>query len=206
MTTKLVHIVDDDAGFRQVTARLLQNHGYSVAEYHSADEFLEQVGAGAEVGCLLLDVSLPGLSGLDLQSRLSEVGSPFPIVFLTGYSDIPATVRAIKSGAEDVLTKPVEIPVLLDSIGRAFARHEVERKQQKWLRNARALLDSLTPREREVLDFIVRGKLNREAARALGITERTIKAHRRRVIDKLGAHSVADLVSTVERLGIMIRD
>ena len=204
--THLVHIVDDDASFRKAIGRLLQTHGYSVEEYESADQFLERVRAGAEVGCILLDVSLPGLSGPELQSRLFEVGSPFPIVFLTGHGDIPTTVRAIKSGAEDFLTKPVQGQALLNSIGRAIARHELERRHQQWLRNARALLDSLTPREREVFDFIVRGKLNKQAAHALGITERTIKAHRQRVIDKLGAKSVADLVSMAERLGVLTLD
>ena len=203
--TGLVHIVDDDASFRKATGRLLQAHGYDIAEYETADQFLERVRAGAEVGCILLDVNLPGLSGPDLQSRLFEVGSPFPIVFLTGYGDIPTTVRAIKSGAEDFLTKPVQSQDLLASIGRAMARHEVERRHQQWMRDARAQLESLTPREREVFDYIVRGKMNKETAHALGITERTIKAHRQRLIAKLGAKSVADLVAMAERLG-MIED
>ena len=204
--TQLVHIVDDDDFFRQATGRLLQAHGYDVAEYESADQFLDCVRAGAEVGCILLDVSLPGLSGPDLQSRLFEVGSPFPIVFLTGHGDIPTTVRAIKFGAEDFLTKPIQGQSLLASIGRAMARHAVERKHQQWMRDARAALESLTPREREVLNFIVRGKMNKEFAHALGITERTIKAHRQRVIAKLGAKSVADLASFAERLGLLQDD
>jgi FixJ family two-component response regulator len=203
--TGLVHIVDDDASFRKATGRLLRAHGYDIAEYETADQFLERVRAGAEVGCILLDVNLPGLSGPDLQSRLFEVGSPFPIVFLTGYGDIPTTVRAIKSGAEDFLTKPVQSQDLLASIGRAMARHEVERRHQQWMRDARAQLESLTPREREVFAYIVRGRMNKETAHALGITERTIKAHRQRLIAKLGAKSVADLVAMAERLG-MIED
>jgi len=200
--TQIVHIVDDDSSFRRATGRLLHANGFEVEEHESADQFLERVGAGAAVGCILLDVSLPGLSGPELQSRLSQFGSPFPIVFLTGHGDIPTSVRAIKSGAEDFLTKPVKSDALLDSIRRALARHEVERKRQQRFRDARALLDSLTPREREVFDLVVRGKMNKQAAHALGITERTIKAHRERVISKLGARSLADLVSLAERLGI----
>lgn len=204
--TQLIHIVDDDASFRQATGRLLQAQGYNIAEYESAEQFLERVRTGAPVGCILLDVSMPGLSGPDLQSRLFEVGSPFPIVFLTGHGDIPTTVRAIKSGAEDFLTKPVQSQDLLASIGRAMARHEVERRHQQWMRDASAHFETLTPREREVFNFIVRGKMNKETAHALGITERTIKAHRQRLIAKLGAKSVADLVAMAERLGMLEDD
>jgi FixJ family two-component response regulator len=201
--TGLVHIVDDDCSFRKATARLLGAKGYRTAEYESADQFLEKVRAGVDVGCILLDVSLPGLSGPDLQQLLFEFGSPFPIVFLTGHGDIPTTVRAIKSGAEDFLTKPSSADALLGAIERAIARHESQRGQQQWVRNARALLETLTPREREVFDFIVRGKMNKETAFALGITERTIKAHRQRITAKLGTHSIADLVSFAQRMGLI---
>jgi FixJ family two-component response regulator len=189
--------------FRHATARLLRLHGYEVVEYPSADQFLAQVCAGAEVGCILLDVSLPGLSGPALQRRLVEIGSPFPIVFLTGHGDIPTTVTAIKSGAEDFLTKPVAGQVLLESIGRAIARHDTESKHQQRMRDAHALLETLTPRERQVFDFIVRGRMNKQTAYALGITERTIKAHPHRKFEKLGARTIADLVSLAERLGIL---
>ena len=200
----MIHIVDDDASFRTAIGRLLRVHGYTVAEYQSADHFLQKVQAAAEGGCLLLDVRLPGLSGPDLQARLAELGSPLPIVFLTGYGDVPTTVRTIKAGAEDFLTKPVSRPALLDSVERAFARYETERAQQEWLKGARTLLDRLTPREREVFDHVVRGKLNKQTAHALGITERTIKAHRRRIFEKLGARTIADLVSLAERLGVLL--
>jgi FixJ family two-component response regulator len=199
----LVHIVDDDDDFRAGIARLLRLHGYAVAEYPSANDFLERVRSDAEVGCILLDVGLPGLSGPELQARLTEIGSLFPIVFLTGHGDVSTTVRAIKAGAEDFLTKPVPQQALLDSIGRAFARYKVERTRQDWMKAARSLLDSLTPREREVFEFVVRGRMNKQTARALGITERTIKAHRQRIFDKLGAQTIGDLVLLAERLGIL---
>ena len=200
----MIHIVDDDASFRTAIGRLLRVHGYAVAEYQSADHFLQKVQAAAEGGCILLDVRLPGLSGPDLQARLAELGSPLPIVFLTGYGDVPTTVRTIKAGAEDFLTKPVSRPALLDSVERAFARYETERAQQEWLKGARTLLDRLTPREREVFDHVVRGKLNKQTAHALGITVRTIKAHRHRIFEKLGARTIADLVSLAERLGVLL--
>jgi FixJ family two-component response regulator len=200
----LIHIVDDDEDFRAGIARLLQLHGYAVAEYPSANNFLEKVRSDAEAGCILLDVGLPGLSGPDLQVRLTELGSLFPIVFLTGHGDVPTTVRAIKAGAEDFLTKPVPKQVLLDSIGRAFARYELERTQQEWMKGARSLLDTLTPREREVFGFVVRGRMNKQTARELGITERTIKAHRQRIFDKLGAKTIGDLILLAERLGILL--
>lgn len=202
----LVHIVDDDASFRKATSRLLRHHGYNIAEYESADRFLEKVGERVEPGCILLDVRLPGLSGPDLQRRLAEFGSPFPIVFLTGHGDFPTTVRAVKAGAEDFLIKPVSRDILLDSIGRAIERHKAELAKVGRLRDARALLDTLTPRERQVLAFVARGKMNKEAAYALGITERTIKAHRGRIFEKLHAKTVADLVSMAERLGILSND
>lgn len=204
MHERLVHIVDDDASFRQATRRLLTAHRYQTAEYQTADQFLEKVRAtGIDVGCILLDVNLPGLSGPDLQQLLCELGSPFAIIFLTGHGDIPTTVRAIKSGAEDFLTKPAPAQALLAAIERAMARADTQRSQQQWLRKARTLLETLTPRERQVLNFIVRGKLNKQTAFALGIAERTIKAHRQRIIKKIGAHSVADLVSFAERMGLM---
>jgi FixJ family two-component response regulator len=202
----LVHIVDDDASFRKATGRLLRLHGYDIAEYESADRFLEQVGDLAEPGCILLDVRLPGLSGPDLQRRLAELGFTFPIIFLTGHGDFPTTVLAVKAGAEDFLIKPVPRRALLESIGRAIERQEAELPKMGWLRDARALLETLTPRERQVFEFVVRGKLNKQTAQALGITERTIKAHRHRIFEKLNAKTIADLVSLAERLGILSDD
>jgi len=201
--TQLVHIIDDDAAFRLAIGRLLRAYGYETAEYPSAEDFLEKVRAGLRDGCILLDVSMPGLSGPDLQASLVQLESPFPIVFLSGHGDVPTTVRAIKAGAEDFLTKPVSGPALLEGITRAFQRFETEQRQRDWLARAWSLLDTLTQREREVFDHVVRGRLNKQTAHALGITERTIKAHRQQIFDKLGARSVAELVSMAERLGVL---
>ena len=203
LMSRLVHIVDDDADFRAAIARFLQVHGYDTVEYQTADSFFELVRTGMTSGCILLDVGLPGLSGPDLQARLARVGSPFPIVFLTGRGEVSTTVRAIKAGAEDFLTKPVSAPALLDSIDRAFQRHEVEKAQREWLGSAQLSLQGLTPREREVFDYVVRGELNKQTAHALGITERTVKAHRQHIFEKLHARSVIDLVSLAVRLGIV---
>jgi FixJ family two-component response regulator len=203
MMSRTIHIVDDDTPFRAATARLLRLRGYAVAEYPSAENFLEHAPGGGEAGCVLLDVSLPGLSGPDLQARLAKLGSLFPIVFVTGHGDVPMTVRAMRAGAEDVLTKPVSQQALVDCIERAFAHYETDHARQEWTRHARSRLDTLTPREREVFEFVVRGKINKQTAHALGITERTIKAHRQRIFDKLGARTIADLVSLAERLGIL---
>jgi FixJ family two-component response regulator len=154
-------------------------------------------------GCILLDVRIPQLSGPELQERLSELGSALPIIFLTGHPDIPATVRAIKAGADDFLTKPVSSDVLLQAIERAIAHHEVTRGLKSKLDIVRAHIATLTPREREVFALIVRGNTNKQVARALGGTERTIKAHRHRVMEKMQVRSIAELVSLAERVGVL---
>jgi FixJ family two-component response regulator len=148
-------------------------------------------------------VRIPGLSGPELQGRLSEFGLTLPIVFLTGYPDIPTTVRTIKAGAVDFLTKPVSSDQLLRAVERAVARHEVARSRKVELEMVRAHIARLTPREREVLEFIVRGQTNKQAANALGATERTIKAHRQRVMEKMQVQSLAELVSLAERVGVL---
>lgn len=199
----LVYIVDDDAPFRVAVRRLLKLHGYDIAEYGSADEFLESVNEGAKPGCILLDIRLPGLSGPELQAQLSEMGSAFPIIFLTGQADVRTTVQAMKAGADDLLTKPVLEQSLIESIQSAFKRFETERARQEWTTSARCRLDTLTPREREVFEYVVRGVLNKETAHRLGITERTIKAHRQHLFEKLGARTVAELVSIAERLRVL---
>jgi RNA polymerase sigma factor (sigma-70 family) len=201
--TGLVHVVDDDASFRIAIERRLRLAGYEVATYESAQQLLDRLPAGDRPGCILLDVRIPGLSGPELQSRLIELGSTVPIVFLTGHADTATTVQVIKAGAEDFLTKPVSSEQLIDAIGRAFARQEADRGQRSKLESFRRLLASLTPRERQVFDLIVRGKINKRIAYELGMTERTVKAHRHQVMEKMQVHSLAELVSIAERLGLL---
>ena len=197
-----VHIVDDDASFRAAMERRLKHAGYEVATYASAQHLLDDLPSESVRSCLLLDVRIPELSGPELQERLSELGSTLPIIFLTGYPDIPATVRAIKAGADDFLTKPVSSDVLLQAIERAIAHHEVTRGLKSKLDGVRAHVAALTPRERQVFDLIIRGDTNKHVARALGCTERTIKAHRHRVMEKMQVRSLPELVSLAERVGI----
>jgi RNA polymerase sigma factor (sigma-70 family) len=198
----LIHVVDDDESFRTTLGRLLRTCGYEVVLYESAKQLLERLPDEAGPSCILLDVQIPGLSGPELQDRLAERGSALPIVFLTGYGDIPTTVQAIKAGAEDFLTKPVTKDRLLDAIERALAKARSTREQRNRLNALRSLVATLTPREREVFERVVRGKLNKEIAHELGTTERTIKAHRQKVMDKIQARTFAELVSIAERLGI----
>jgi FixJ family two-component response regulator len=199
----LIHVVDDDDSFRTAIERRLRLAGYDVATYASAEQLLDHLPAVERVGCILLDVQIPGLSGPELQSRLIELGSTVPIVFVTGYADTATTVRAIKAGAEDFLTKPVPTEQLIDAIERALARQEAARGQRSKLDSFRGLLSSLTPREWQVFDLIVRGKINKQTAYELGMTERTVKAHRHQVMEKMQVHSLAELVSIAERLGLL---
>jgi FixJ family two-component response regulator len=200
--TPVIHVVDDDASFRTAVARLLRASGYQVALYESAERLLERP-PGAGPGCILLDLRMSGLSGLDLQDRLATLGHPLPIVFLTGHGDIAASVRAIKAGAEDFLTKPVSKEPLLDAVERALGRYEQAREQHQRLAALRALVATLTTREREVFALVAHGKLNKQIAFELGASERTIKAHRHNIMQKLGIHSLAELVLIAERLGIV---
>jgi FixJ family two-component response regulator len=198
-----VHIVDDDARFAAAMERRLKHAGYEVAVYASAQELLDHLPNDGIPSCILLDVQIPDLDGPALQQRLSELGSPLPIIFLTGYLDILVTVRAIKAGAEDFFTKPVSSDDLLPAIERAFARHEVARDQQGKLDIIRALVAKLTPRQRQVFDLIVVGNTNKHIARALGGTERTIKAHRQQVMEKLRVRTLPELVSLAERIAVV---
>ena len=199
----LVHVVDDDASFRTAVERRLKKAGYEVATYSSAQHLLDRLPGESELGCILLDVRIPGLSGPELQGRLSELGSTLPIVFLTGYPDVPTTVRTIKAGAEDFLTKPVSSDDLLRAVERAMAHHEAARGLKGKLDISRAHIATLTPREREVFELVIRGKTNKQVASVLGTTERTIKAHRQRVMEKMQVQSLAELVSVAERVGIL---
>ena len=199
----LVHIVDDDASFRIALERRLRKAGYEVAAYSSAQQLLDRLPGESEPGCILLDVRMPGLSGPGLQKRLTELGSTLPIIFLTGYADVRTTVHTIKAGAEDFLTKPVTSEQLLHAIEQAMAHHETSRDVKSRLEAHRARLARLTPRERQVFEHVVQGQINKQIARQLGATERTIKAHRHRVMEKMGVQSLAELVSIAERLGVL---
>ncbi|WP_375304960.1 response regulator [Bradyrhizobium sp. A11] len=199
----LVHLVDDDAQFRVATERWLKRAGYEVVTYASAQAFLDRLPDDDKPGCILLDVLIPGLSGPELQKRLIELGSVLPIVFLTGNADTRTTVQAIKAGAEDFLTKPVPASQLIDAIERALARQEVASQRRSKLETIRSLLSSLTPRERQVFDRIVRGRINKQVAHEIGTTERTVKAHRQQVMEKMQVQSLAELVSLAERLGMV---
>ena len=199
----LVHVVDDDPAFRTAIERRLKKAGYEVATYASAAHLLDRLPSDSVLGCILLDVRLPDLSGTELQDRLRELGSTLPIIFLTGHADIPITVLAIRAGAEDFLIKPVSSDKLLQAVEQAIARHDAIYRRKNSLDIARSLVATLTPREREVFVLIVRGQTNKHAARALGCTERTIKAHRQRVMGKMQVQPLAALVSLAERVGLL---
>jgi FixJ family two-component response regulator len=199
----LVHVVDDDAAFRTAVERCLKHAGYEVAAYASAEHLLDRLPSDSVLGCILLDVRIPGLSGPELQARLSELGSTLPIIFITGYPDIPTTVRTIRAGAEDFLTKPVPSDQLLHTVERAIAQHNSTYRLKTALEIVRSRLATLTPRERQVFELIVRGNMNKQIGRALGATERTIKAHRHKVMEKMEVQSLAELVSVAERVGVL---
>ena len=198
----LVNIVDDDASFRTAMERRLKHAGYEVATYPSALHLLVNLPTESIPSCILLDVRIPGLDGPGLQKRLAELGSTLPIIFLTGNPDIPTTVRAIKAGADDFLTKPVASDDLFRAIEKAFAHHRTLRDLKDKLDSVRARIGLLTPREREVFELVIRGDHNKQIARALGCTERTVKAHRHNVMEKMQVKSLAELVSIAERIGI----
>jgi FixJ family two-component response regulator len=202
VATPTIHIVDDDAPFRTAMGRLLGVCGYSVALYESAAQLLA-APAPEGPGCLLLDVRMSGLSGPQLQDRLAELGNRLPIIFITGHGDIPTSVRTIKAGAEDFLTKPVAKAKLLAAIERALERDVQRRAQDDELDALRARMSRLTPRESEVFALVVRGKLNKQIAGDLGTSERTVKAHRQKVMEKCEARSLAELVLLAERLGVV---
>jgi FixJ family two-component response regulator len=196
----IVHLVDDDASLRAALGGLLRAAGYDVRAYASAAEFLLDDAAGAS-GCLLLDLRLKGPSGFDLQDALGRRGSGVPIVFMSAHGDIPASVRAMKGGAVDFLTKPVERGPLLAAIRAALARDATQSATAERLADLRTRYARLTDRERAVLDGVVAGKLNKQIAADLGIAERTVKTHRASLMTKLGADSPAVLGRIVEQLG-----
>lgn len=200
--TAVIHVVDDDAMARTALARLLQASGYQTVLYESGTAFLERLPP-AERGCILLDLHIPGLGGFELQDRLIEMGYMLPIVFVSSYGDVPKTVRAIKSGAEDFLCKPATRKTICETIERALLRYDQVREQNDRMSALMARVAALTPREREVFGLMVRGKLNKQIGYQLGTSERTVKAHRHAIMEKLKVRSVAEAVSLAERLGIL---
>ena len=196
-----VCIVDDDSAVLKSLARLLRSARLNVMAFGSPQEFLERHDPRAP-GCLVLDLAMPGLNGLELQAALTVKGSAIPIIFLTGHGDIPTSVQAMKRGALDFLTKPVNDGDLLKAVQVAIEKDRIARLASAELEDIQARLDSLTPREREVLTHVVSGQLNKQTAADLGIVEKTIKIHRARVMEKMKVHSVAELVHLAERAGI----
>jgi FixJ family two-component response regulator len=196
----IVHVVDDDDSVRTAVVRLLQVAGYEARGYASASEFLLGGSDRSAPGCAVLDIRMPGASGLDLQAALARLEAPLPIVFLTGHGDIPTSVHAMKAGAVDFLTKPVRREALLAAVEAALARDAERRAAREGVRAARTRYESLTPREREVFAGIVAGKLNKRIAAELGTAERTIKAHRAQVMQKMRVGSVAELVHIADQL------
>ena len=196
-----VFVVDDDAAVRKALSRLLRSAGIAAAVFASSREFLAQYDPVAP-GCLVLDIAMPGFSGLELQTTLGEKGNVLPIIFLTGHGDVSKSVQAMKHGAFDFLSKPVKDKDLLTVVRAAIETDAFVRREQAKLSEVLTRVDKLTPREREVLLHVVAGKLNKQVARDLGITEATVKMHRARVMVKMKVQSVAELARLTERCGI----
>jgi FixJ family two-component response regulator len=197
-----VFLVDDDASVRRALTRLIRSAGYDVQSFASARAFLESEWRSQGPACLVLDVRMPGLSGMDLQRELRKADAILPIVFITGHGDIPMGVKAMKAGAVDFLPKPVKADELVGAIERALARAVRDHAEREELEEIQTRINSLTPREREVMALIVRGLLNKQVAFELGTVEKTIKVHRARVMEKMQVESLAELVRIAERVGI----
>jgi FixJ family two-component response regulator len=196
----VVHLIEDDESSRIASSRLLRSVGYTVRAYSTPAEFLTQ--PPSEPGCLVLDLRLPGQSGLQLQERLMTTENPLPIVFVTGHGDVRKSVRAMKAGAIDFLTKPVDPETLLNAVARAVARDAQNRLERTRRNERRARYNLLTPREREVFAHLISGQLNKQVGFDLGITEQTIKIHRHSILEKMQANSIADLVRIADDLEI----
>lgn len=199
-TPIVVHVIEDDESSRIASSRLLTKAGYTVRAYATGDEFLADSPTNA--GCIVLDLNLPGADGLELQERLTTADNPLPIVFLTGHGHVSQSVRAMKAGAVDFLTKPIDAPVLLEAVARAIARDAEGRAVRARQRSTRGRYTRLTSREREVFAHLISGQLNKQVGFDLGITERTTKIHRRQVLQKMEADSIADLVRMAADLQI----
>ncbi len=196
----IVYVVDDDPGVRKALARLLESAGFRTALSESSPAFLATYDATVP-GCIVLDVAMPGTTGLELQAQMPALGVECPVVFLTGSGDIPSSVRAMKAGAVDFLTKPVDADALIEAVSRAVARGMDMRRASLERSSAEALLDTLTPRERELVPYLLTGRLNKQIAADLGVVEKTIKIHRSRVMQKLGVRSPVELLRFLERAG-----
>jgi len=197
----VVFVVDDDASIRETLTELFLSMGLRIQTFGSAAEFLESRLPDAP-GCLVLDVRLPGLSGLDFQAELARAGIRIPIVFMTGHGDIPMSVRAMKAGAVEFLTKPFRDQDMLDAIQAALAKDRARREQDQKMANLRSLFESLTNREQEVIGLVTAGLMNKQIAAEIGVSEITVKVHRSNVMRKMGARSLADLVRMADALGI----
>jgi FixJ family two-component response regulator len=198
----IVYLLDDEPEMLKALSRLLRAQGFQVRGFTSAREFLAHERHPGPA-CLVLDVEMPEIDGLQVQARLRQSGAELPVVFLTGHGDIPMSVRAMKAGAEDFLTKPVNAADLLQAVRAALQRASDQRAEQEELATLQQRLASLTPREREVLGHVIAGKRNKQIAADLGTGEQNIKVHRGRLMRKLGERSVADLVRVAERLGVL---
>jgi FixJ family two-component response regulator len=197
----IVFVIDDDESMRRALANLFQSVGLKVEAFGSAPEML-QSNIPDVASCLVLDIRLPGSSGLDFQTELAKAGIHIPIIFMTGHGDIPMTVRAMKGGAVDFLTKPFRDQDMLDAVVTAIERDRKRREADKVVANLQELLETLTPREREVLALVSSGLMNKQVAAELGLAEITVKIHRGHIMKKMGARSLADLVRKAETLGI----
>ena len=196
-----VFVIDDEASVRKAVARLLKATGHQVETFGSAEEFLGRPHFDGH-GCLILDVKMPGQSGLELQEALAKAGYNLPIIFVSGRSDIPISVKAMKAGAVDFLTKPFKDTVLLEAVSLSLTKDRQARASRAEVQDIQERLQTLTAREREVLSLVVAGRLNKQIAYELGISEKTVKVHRARVMEKMRADSVAELVHLSEKVGI----